>query len=103
MKPKSQIILATCWIALCFLRIGSRWDELYWFLFQASAEDPRSLTSVDPQKVLHASDAIWFFFGLFFWGWVIIFNAVKLIKAKRRASNLKQGEQVGDADAEEAV
>jgi len=102
MKPKSQMLLALAWVILCVLRIGSRWDELYWFLFSISHEDVRNLYSIPPERVWHASDAMWWLLGLIFWTGVFVVATLGLIKT-RRLKNQKEGEQVGDGDAEEAV
>ncbi len=81
---KLRSALAVFWVFLCLRNIGSRWDEIWWFLFSVSKEDFRHLPEFDPQKVWHASDAMGWFICLIFWSFFLGHYIFKLFKEKAK-------------------
>ncbi|MBK1789906.1 hypothetical protein [Persicirhabdus sediminis] len=78
MSPKNTALLSIAWIILCLIRIGSRWDDLYWFFVTISSSDPRSLGVIKGDLVWSASDASLWFIGLIIWSISLSYALFKL-------------------------
>ncbi len=90
MSNKNSLLLSLAWIALCLIRIGGRWTDLYWFLFTISSSDPRELDSIDSFRVWNASDAMLWMIGLIVFSSFAFAALLRIRKSKNLTSETQQ-------------